>query len=110
MGAMRCCKGNPRSGRRRCVGILQSWRILPSTRPWRVLLIWRCAIILISMGLTKRAACGETGSLVSVGPSASKRARAKVEKELYDVQLELQLLDERCAKEQVELQRKYDNK
>mmetsp|Transcript_58907 Transcript_58907/g.164573 ORF Transcript_58907/g.164573 Transcript_58907/m.164573 type:complete len:254 (+) Transcript_58907:71-832(+) len=48
----------------------------------------------------------------SRGEAAAKRARigpsAEEEKELHDVQVELHLLEERCAEEQIALQLRYD--
>lgn len=60
----------------------------------------------------KRDQAGAPGGPLLAGVPAAKRARAarppEVEKELYDVQLELTLLDERCAEEQIKVQRRYD--
>merc|ERR1719188_1164195 len=64
----------------------------------------------------KRAAPGDpagaSGSAEVHSGSAVKRARCsgppEVEQDLQNVQLELQLLDERCADEQIETQKRYD--
>eukprot|EP00928_Gymnodinium_smaydae_P032974 TRINITY_DN23746_c0_g1_i2.p1 TRINITY_DN23746_c0_g1~~TRINITY_DN23746_c0_g1_i2.p1 ORF type:complete len:263 (+),score=60.81 TRINITY_DN23746_c0_g1_i2:57-791(+) len=57
----------------------------------------------------RQRATENAGEADGTGPEA-KRARpsAEEEKELHDVQLELQLLEQKCAEEQITVQQRYD--